>query len=105
MSLASSKLGNQGHHRSGMRSLTGQAPERHPGMLAQSPGKEGAGKELPRVPVVLGGASGDNLLQVDGKFIRVERASLPDSLRENLLPYTWFHSESPLFKSYFAARA
>src|SRR5690554_5415088 len=91
MSLASSKLGNQGHYRSGIRGLTSQTPERHPGMLTQSPGKEGAGKELPRVPVVLGGASGDNLLQVDGKFIRVERASLPDFFTRCGYFVPWFH--------------
>lgn len=49
-------------------------------MLARSPRKARAGKELFRVPEIFRSRLGDDLFQMDGKLIRVERPAFPDFL-------------------------
>jgi hypothetical protein len=87
MSLTSAKLGDQRHHRRSIYGLAGESTQHHAGMLTKRPCKASSGKEFIRITVIFRGGLGDNLLQVNGKFIRIERPALTTSLRGNAILY------------------
>jgi len=64
-------------------------------MFPQSPRKTRPRKELLRIAVVFRGRLGDDLLQVDGELVWIERATFPYFLsrRGNFIP--WFHVSRP----------
>ncbi len=86
--LTAAELGDERHHRRGVRCLAGEPPQHHPRVLPQRPGEAGAGEELLRLPVVLGCGLADDLFQMDGELVRVEGAAFADFLarRGDLVP-------------------
>ena len=86
--LAAAELGDERQHRRGVVGPARQPAQHHPGVLAQRPREAGAGEELVGLPVVLRGRPGDDLFQVDGELVRVERPAFADFLARRRRPYT-----------------
>jgi hypothetical protein len=72
MGLSTAKLGYQSHNRSSIHSISCQSAQGHGTVFFQSACETGAGKEGLRVLVVFRSSAVYNLLQMYGKFIRIE---------------------------------
>ena len=70
--LAATELGEEREHGIGVPRPAREAPEDHSHMRGQSVREAGTGEELAWVAVVLGGGSGDHLLQGDRELVGAE---------------------------------